>query len=78
MNPKNFANSMFGESKSTCVSCGTTWYTKHFKNGFCHDCQTNGAMQKAIDKIKFKRFLSKLFTAVFYVIVVIFAIILLT
>jgi hypothetical protein len=50
MKPVEFGNIMFGESKSTCTACSATWYSEHFKNGFCYECQKNGTMDSTMSK----------------------------
>lgn len=40
------------EDKSTCIYCGDEWYSVHYKNGYCHTCQQNGAMDREIGKKK--------------------------
>lgn len=37
---------MFGEDKEICRGCGDEWYSKWYKDGFCHTCQNDGTHEE--------------------------------
>jgi len=46
---------VFGEEKESCVACGDVWYSKHYKDGFCYNCQENGAHKQYLRDIELDR-----------------------
>jgi len=45
MNPKDFADSVFGkedEKKGTCIHCGKETYEKWLEDGVCEECLEKG------------------------------------
>lgn len=33
---------MDDERMEKCIHCGDVWYSIHYKNGYCYDCQQKG------------------------------------
>lgn len=53
---KHIAKSFAGEPMETCRHCGTKWYSVHFKNGCCYECQQKGLHE---EKVVFNKFWEK-------------------
>ena len=45
---EHVAKSFEGEPMEVCKHCGTKWYSVHFKNGCCYDCQQKGLHKEKI------------------------------
>jgi hypothetical protein len=53
---KHVGQSFAGEPMETCRHCGTKWYSVHFKNGTCYECQQKGLHN---EKVVFTKFWDK-------------------